>query len=128
MQNNRHTIKSNRPDTHTSKDPKTSCFVVYSDRFLSVLADAVVLNSLCKMFGLLDSVKQALDLKRCQEEENKIHNGTYGETTTCVMPVCAFQSAGVGKGFTLPSCIFQCWMRFWTSRGSGATLKAPPAG
>ncbi|XP_032374231.1 glucocorticoid modulatory element-binding protein 1 isoform X1 [Etheostoma spectabile] len=36
--------------------------------------DAVMLNSLCKMFGLLDSVKQALDLKRSQDEENKLHN------------------------------------------------------
>ena len=31
------------------------------------------------MFGLLDSVKQALDLKRSQDEENKIHNNVYGE-------------------------------------------------
>lgn len=31
------------------------------------------------MFGLLDSVKQALDLRRSQNEENKIHNGVYGE-------------------------------------------------
>ncbi|XP_035527533.1 glucocorticoid modulatory element-binding protein 1-like isoform X1 [Morone saxatilis] len=36
--------------------------------------DAVILNSLCKMFGLLDSVKQALVLKCSQDEENKIHN------------------------------------------------------
>ncbi|KAM8870123.1 glucocorticoid modulatory element-binding protein 1-like isoform 2-T2 [Spinachia spinachia] len=36
--------------------------------------DAVTLNSLCKMFGLLDSVKQALDLKRSLDEENKIHD------------------------------------------------------
>nr|XP_046254874.1 glucocorticoid modulatory element-binding protein 1-like [Scatophagus argus] len=40
-------------------------------------ADAVILNSLCKMFGLLDSVKKALDLKRSQDEENKIHNNDY---------------------------------------------------
>ncbi|KAI3360444.1 hypothetical protein L3Q82_002339 [Scortum barcoo] len=39
--------------------------------------DAVILNSLCKMFGLLDSVKQALDLKRSQDEESKIHNSIY---------------------------------------------------
>ncbi|XP_029307684.1 glucocorticoid modulatory element-binding protein 1-like isoform X1 [Cottoperca gobio] len=39
--------------------------------------DAVILNSLCKMFGLLDSVKQALDLKRSQDEENKFHNNVY---------------------------------------------------
>ncbi|XP_070822627.1 glucocorticoid modulatory element-binding protein 1-like isoform X1 [Chaetodon trifascialis] len=39
--------------------------------------DAVILNSLCKMCGLLDSVKQALDLKRSQDEENKIHNNVY---------------------------------------------------
>ncbi|KAM6967513.1 glucocorticoid modulatory element-binding protein 1-like [Aplochiton taeniatus] len=35
-------------------------------------ADAMVLNSLCEMFGLLGSVKRALDLRRCQMEE--IHN------------------------------------------------------
>lgn len=98
------------------------------DRFLSVLADAVVLNSLCKMFGLLDSVKQALDLKRCQEEENKIQNGNYGEMATCVMSICGFQSAGVVTGFSLFSFISQCWMRFWTTRGSRAALKAHPAG
>lgn len=34
------------------------------------------------MFGLLDSVKQALDLKRSQEEENKIHNDDYGKKAT----------------------------------------------
>ncbi|XP_044065390.1 glucocorticoid modulatory element-binding protein 1-like [Siniperca chuatsi] len=39
--------------------------------------DAVILNSLCKMFGLLDSVKQALDLKRSQDEENKTHNNVF---------------------------------------------------
>lgn len=47
--------------------------------FFFVLSDAVILNSLCKMFGLLDSVKQALELKRSQDEENKIHNSVYGE-------------------------------------------------
>ncbi len=46
---------------------------------LFVLSDAVILNSLCKMFGLLDSVKQALDLKRSQDGENKIYNNVYGE-------------------------------------------------
>lgn len=44
-----------------------------------VLPDAVILNSLCKMFGLLDSVKQALDLRRSQGEENKTHNNGFGE-------------------------------------------------
>ncbi|XP_070692095.1 glucocorticoid modulatory element-binding protein 1-like [Pempheris klunzingeri] len=39
--------------------------------------DAIILNSLCKMFGLLDSVKQALELKRSQDEGNKIHNNVY---------------------------------------------------
>ncbi|XP_070768770.1 glucocorticoid modulatory element-binding protein 1-like [Enoplosus armatus] len=39
--------------------------------------DAVILNSLCEMFGLLDSVKQALDLKRRQDEENKTHNNVF---------------------------------------------------
>uniref|UniRef100_A0A3Q1GNL6 Glucocorticoid modulatory element-binding protein 1-like n=1 Tax=Acanthochromis polyacanthus TaxID=80966 RepID=A0A3Q1GNL6_9TELE len=36
--------------------------------------DAVILNSLCEMFGLLDSVKQTLDLRRSRNEENKIHS------------------------------------------------------
>ncbi|XP_074540110.1 glucocorticoid modulatory element-binding protein 1-like [Halichoeres trimaculatus] len=39
--------------------------------------DAVILNSLCKMFGLLDSVKQALNLKRSQDEEIKLHHNVY---------------------------------------------------
>lgn len=42
------------------------------------------------MFGLLDSVKQALDLKRCQEEEHKIHNGNYGEMATRAISICGF--------------------------------------
>ncbi|XP_018542369.1 glucocorticoid modulatory element-binding protein 1 [Lates calcarifer] len=40
-------------------------------------ADAIILNSLCEMFGLLDSVKQSLDLRRSQTEESKIHNSVY---------------------------------------------------
>nr|XP_020511883.1 glucocorticoid modulatory element-binding protein 1-like [Labrus bergylta] len=39
--------------------------------------DAVILNSLCKMFGLLDSVKQALNLKRHNDEDNKILHNVY---------------------------------------------------
>ncbi|XP_071757762.1 glucocorticoid modulatory element-binding protein 1-like isoform X1 [Centroberyx gerrardi] len=39
--------------------------------------DAMMLNSLCEMFGLLDSVKQALDLRRSQKEENKVHSALY---------------------------------------------------
>ncbi|KAK2844376.1 hypothetical protein Q5P01_011035 [Channa striata] len=39
--------------------------------------DAIILNSLCEMFGLLDPVKQALDLRRSQNQENKIHNRVY---------------------------------------------------
>ncbi|XP_037309173.2 glucocorticoid modulatory element-binding protein 1-like [Pungitius pungitius] len=39
--------------------------------------DAVILNSLCKMFGLLDSVKRALDLKRSLEEGKQTHNNVY---------------------------------------------------
>ncbi|XP_037641715.1 glucocorticoid modulatory element-binding protein 1-like isoform X1 [Sebastes umbrosus] len=50
---------------------------VRSERANLQETDAVILNSLCKMFGLLDSVKQALDLKRSQDEENKIHNNVY---------------------------------------------------
>lgn len=44
-----------------------------------VLSDAFMLNSLCEMFGLLDSVKQTLDLRRSQNEDSKIHNSIYGE-------------------------------------------------
>ncbi|XP_028325958.1 glucocorticoid modulatory element-binding protein 1-like isoform X2 [Gouania willdenowi] len=40
-------------------------------------ADAIILNSLCEMFGLLDSVKQAVDLSRSQNEEREIHNSVY---------------------------------------------------
>ncbi|XP_041843252.1 glucocorticoid modulatory element-binding protein 1-like [Melanotaenia boesemani] len=40
--------------------------------------DALVLNSLCEMFGLLDSVKQALGLKHSQNEESRIYNSVYG--------------------------------------------------
>ncbi|KAK2910413.1 glucocorticoid modulatory element-binding protein 1-like isoform X2 [Channa argus] len=39
--------------------------------------DAIILNSLCEMFGLLDSVKHALDLRHSQNQENKILNGVY---------------------------------------------------
>ncbi|XP_029929245.1 glucocorticoid modulatory element-binding protein 1-like [Myripristis murdjan] len=39
--------------------------------------DAMMLNSLCEMFGLLDSVKQALDLRRSQSEENRAHSALY---------------------------------------------------
>ncbi|XP_026150246.1 glucocorticoid modulatory element-binding protein 1-like isoform X2 [Mastacembelus armatus] len=41
--------------------------------------DAIILNSLCEMFGLLDPVKQALDLRRSQNEESKIHNSVNDE-------------------------------------------------
>ncbi|TNN02405.1 hypothetical protein fugu_009892 [Takifugu bimaculatus] len=34
-------------------------------------ADAVLLHSLCKMFGLLDSVKQAVELKRSHNEDGQ---------------------------------------------------------
>uniref|UniRef100_A0A096M1B6 Glucocorticoid modulatory element-binding protein 1-like n=1 Tax=Poecilia formosa TaxID=48698 RepID=A0A096M1B6_POEFO len=37
-------------------------------------SDAHILNSLCEMFGLLDSVKQALDLRCTQNQESKIHH------------------------------------------------------
>ncbi|PWA33722.1 hypothetical protein CCH79_00007548, partial [Gambusia affinis] len=35
--------------------------------------DAHILNSLCEMFGLLDSVKQALDFRCTQNQESKVH-------------------------------------------------------
>lgn len=44
-----------------------------------ILLDVMLLNSLCEMFGLLDSVKQATDLRRSQTEKKKIHNSVYGE-------------------------------------------------
>ncbi|KAM3873407.1 glucocorticoid modulatory element-binding protein 1-like [Diretmus argenteus] len=39
--------------------------------------DAMMLNSLCEMFGLLDSVKQALVLRRSQNEDDQVHNSLY---------------------------------------------------
>ncbi|XP_015241199.1 PREDICTED: glucocorticoid modulatory element-binding protein 1-like isoform X1 [Cyprinodon variegatus] len=36
--------------------------------------DALILNSLCEMFGLLDSVKQALALRCTQNQESNIHH------------------------------------------------------
>ncbi|CAG6015757.1 unnamed protein product [Menidia menidia] len=38
--------------------------------------DALILNSLSEMFGLLDSVKQALDLRRRQTGESRVANGS----------------------------------------------------
>lgn len=59
------------------------------------------------MFGLLDSVKQALDLKRCQEGENNFHNGNYGEMATCVMSTGGFfYCSAVRKGFSRLSLYF----------------------
>lgn len=46
-----------------------------------VLLDAIILNSLCEMFGLLDSVKQALDVRCSQNQENKTYNRVYGKKT-----------------------------------------------
>ncbi|CAL9705984.1 unnamed protein product [Knipowitschia caucasica] len=42
------------------------------------LQDAVLLNKLCEMFGLCESVEQALELRRHLSEENRMHNGLYG--------------------------------------------------
>ncbi|XP_028985176.1 glucocorticoid modulatory element-binding protein 1-like isoform X2 [Betta splendens] len=39
--------------------------------------DAIILNSLCEMFGLLDSVKQAVHLRCSQNQWNKAHNRVY---------------------------------------------------
>lgn len=44
-------------------------------------SDAVLLHSLCKMFGLLDSVKQAVQLKRSHDEDNRAQNHHFGEIT-----------------------------------------------
>lgn len=43
--------------------------------------DAVLLHSLCKMFGLLDSVKQAVQLKRSHDEDDRAQNHHFGEIT-----------------------------------------------
>uniref|UniRef100_A0A3P9JMM8 GMEB1/2/Spe-44-like domain-containing protein n=1 Tax=Oryzias latipes TaxID=8090 RepID=A0A3P9JMM8_ORYLA len=42
-------------------------------------ADTFMLNSLCEMFGLLDSVKQTVDIRCMQSEDSKIHHRVYGE-------------------------------------------------
>ncbi|XP_029958614.1 glucocorticoid modulatory element-binding protein 1-like isoform X2 [Salarias fasciatus] len=39
--------------------------------------DAVILNSLCETFGLLDSVKQAVEMRCSQNEENRVQNSVY---------------------------------------------------
>ncbi|XP_030604879.1 glucocorticoid modulatory element-binding protein 1-like [Archocentrus centrarchus] len=39
--------------------------------------DVMLLNSLCEMFGLLDSVKQAMDLRHSQTEKKKTQNSIY---------------------------------------------------
>ncbi|XP_029359252.1 glucocorticoid modulatory element-binding protein 1-like isoform X2 [Echeneis naucrates] len=39
--------------------------------------DAILLNSLCEMFGLVDSVKQTLDLTRSQNEDSKIKDSIF---------------------------------------------------
>ncbi|CAN9513968.1 unnamed protein product [Ophioblennius macclurei] len=39
--------------------------------------DAIILNSLCEMFGLLDSVKQAVEMRCSQNQENKVQNSVY---------------------------------------------------
>ncbi|XP_061574285.1 glucocorticoid modulatory element-binding protein 1-like [Cololabis saira] len=39
--------------------------------------DALILHSLCEMFGLLDSVKQAVDMRRSQTKESKTQNSVY---------------------------------------------------
>lgn len=40
--------------------------------------DAIILNSLCEMFGLLESVKGAVELRHNLNEENKVHNHFHG--------------------------------------------------
>lgn len=44
-------------------------------------SDAVLLHSLCKTFGLLDSVKQAVELKRSHDGYNRAQNHDFGEIT-----------------------------------------------
>jgi hypothetical protein len=46
-----------------------------------VVSDAVVLNSLSEMFGLLDSVRRVLDLRRSETDDNQqqVHNALNGE-------------------------------------------------
>lgn len=44
-------------------------------------SDAVLLHSLCKMFGLLDSVKRAVEQKRSHNEDSRAQNHDFGEIT-----------------------------------------------
>ncbi|KAM4735268.1 LOW QUALITY PROTEIN: glucocorticoid modulatory element-binding protein 1-like [Anableps anableps] len=47
---------------------------LHSEKGSLLDTDAHILNSLCEMFGLLDSVKQALDLRCTENKESKIHH------------------------------------------------------
>lgn len=49
-------------------------------KYYFLLSDAIILNSLCEMFGLLDSVKKAVDVRR-QNQETKPPNSVNGEET-----------------------------------------------
>ncbi|XP_046899226.1 glucocorticoid modulatory element-binding protein 1-like isoform X2 [Hypomesus transpacificus] len=53
---------------------------VRSDEASLLEADGQVLNSLCEMFGLLDTVRKALDQRRSQTDENQqlAHSPLYG--------------------------------------------------
>ena len=48
------------------------------------------------MFGLLDSVKQAVDLKRSQDDESKTHNNVYGEEAVEANVWCIQWHPGLG--------------------------------
>lgn len=97
------------------------------DAILNVLwvsSDAVLLHSLCKMFGLLDSVKQAVELKRCHKDrQNRSHNHDNGETAAVQTDV----QTDIPGLLMDASLAFQCWMRFWRTGGKRAVTKAPPA-
>ncbi|XP_072317361.1 glucocorticoid modulatory element-binding protein 1-like [Eucyclogobius newberryi] len=46
------------------------------------LQDAIILNTLCEMVGLCESVKQAVELRHNSNEENRIDNNFYGLNRT----------------------------------------------
>uniref|UniRef100_A0A4W5KDT6 GMEB1/2/Spe-44-like domain-containing protein n=1 Tax=Hucho hucho TaxID=62062 RepID=A0A4W5KDT6_9TELE len=54
---------------------------IRSEKAILQEADAVVLNSLSEMFGLLDSVRRVLDLRRSETDDNQqqVHNALNGE-------------------------------------------------
>lgn len=76
------------------------------------------------MFGLLDSVKQAVELKRCHKDrQNRSHHHDTGETAAVQTDV----RTDVPGLLMDASLAFQCWVRFWRTGRQRPKTKAPPA-